>query len=259
MANLERLPRDIDRYMMLSAIAGAERAAVLPDGDRAHRSDHAAHLHADGRRGLQGVLAHRTRPEGLLHHSRRSRRNPAHPRQLARKGHPGHRRHRRPAHPGTGRPGCERHGHSGGQAGALHRLCRNRSGSLPARDARRRHEQRRAPEGRAVSGVPAPAASGEGLLRSRRRVRDGRAVEVSGRADPVRGFPHAERVCAAGEIQAPGAVLQRRHPGHGCGRPGGCLHVNPGHGHSVPGSPDHVPGRGLGRDGNRGSDDQRLR
>jgi len=55
MANLERLPRDIDRYMLLSSL-------------QERRSDPAAHLHAHGRRGVPGVLAHRPGPEGLLHH-----------------------------------------------------------------------------------------------------------------------------------------------------------------------------------------------
>jgi malic enzyme len=43
-------------------------------------------------------------------------------------------------------------------------------------------------------GYPRRRLRGKGLLRSRRRIRDCRAVEVSECADPVRGFPHAQRV-----------------------------------------------------------------
>ena len=62
------------------------------------------------------------RPRGLYPSSAAAgSRDPA---QLARDGCPLHRRHRRRAHPGPGRPGRQRHGHPGGQAGPLHRLRR---------------------------------------------------------------------------------------------------------------------------------------
>ena len=53
-----------------------------------------------------------------------------------------------------------------------------------------------AAEGRAVSGVPARAAEGEAVLRSRRGVRRCGAGTISERADPVRGLPDAERLRA---------------------------------------------------------------
>ena len=76
MMNLERLPARHRPVHAAVVAAGAQRAAVLSDGDRARRADPAAHLHADGRRGLQGVLAHREGTQGLLHHAGRSRADP---------------------------------------------------------------------------------------------------------------------------------------------------------------------------------------
>ena len=43
---------------------------------------------------------------------------------------------------------------------------------------------------------------------------------LSRRADPVRGFPDAERLRAAEQVPRSRALLQRRHPGHGCRRAG---------------------------------------
>jgi malate dehydrogenase (oxaloacetate-decarboxylating)(NADP+) len=50
MANLERLPRDIDRYLLLSGLQ-EKRAAVLPDARRQHRTLLPI-IYADGRRGV---------------------------------------------------------------------------------------------------------------------------------------------------------------------------------------------------------------
>ena len=55
------------------------------------------------------------------------------------------------------------------------------------------------------------------------------AVALSGRADPVRGFPDAERVRAAEQVPGSRALLQRRHPGHGGGRAGRRVLVDPHH------------------------------
>ena len=79
----------------------------------------------------------------------------------------------------------------------------------------------------------------------------GRAGAVSGRADPVRGFPDAERVRAAEQVPASRALLQRRHPGHGRRRPGRRVFLDAHHGPAVQGSEHHVPRRRLGRHGHR--------
>ena len=47
----------------------------------------------------------------------------------------------------------------------------------------------------------------------------GRTGTIPARTDPVRGLPHAQRLCLAEYLPRACAVLQRRHPGHGGGRP----------------------------------------
>ena len=61
MTNLERLPRDIDRYMLLSSLQERNERLFYRTVIDARRPDPAAHLHADGRRGVPGVLPYRAR------------------------------------------------------------------------------------------------------------------------------------------------------------------------------------------------------
>ena len=179
MANLERLPRDIDRYMQLSSLQEknerlfyqtviAHIEQILPliytptVGEACREFSHIARepkgffITPDDRGQIRRILD-----------------------QLAAARHPRHRRHRRPADPRPRRPGRQRHGHPDRQAGDLHRGRRHRSGRVPAGDARRRDQQRRAAEGRLVSRLPAAAAHRQSVFRARRRVRDRRAVALS--------------------------------------------------------------------------------
>ncbi len=78
-------------------------------------------------------------------------------------------------------------------------------------------------------GYPRRRLEGQGVLRPGRRVREGRAVALSRCADPVRGFPDAQRVRAAEQVPGARAVLQRRHPGHRRGRAGRRVRVDPDH------------------------------
>ena len=158
MTNLDRLASDIDRYVMLSGLQERNERlfyqTVIEHIDRIMpliytptvgeackefsqiaRYPKGFFITPDDRGQIRRILA-----------------------QLAQAGHPRHRRHRRTAHPGPRRSRRQRHGHSGRQARALHRLRGNRSGGVPAGDARRRHEQRGAAEGRALSRLSAPAA-----------------------------------------------------------------------------------------------------
>ena len=259
MTNLERLPRDIDRYMLLSAlqernerlfyqtvIAHIER--ILPliytptVGEACREFSHIAR-----------------EPKGFFITPGGSRTHPPDPGQLAAARHPRHRRHRRTAHPGPRRPGRQRHGHSDRKTGDLHRLRRHRSERVPAGDARRRDQQRGTAERRAVSRLSAAEARRQGVFRSRRGVRDRRAVALSGCADPVRGFPDAERVRAAEQVPGARALLQRRHPGHGGRGPGRRVLLDAHHRRAVQGSADHVPRRRFGGHGDRRSDDRGVR
>ena len=99
---------------------------------------------------------------------------------------------------------------------------------------------------RAVPRLPAPEAGRQGVLRPGRRVRDRRAVALSGCADPVRGFPDAERVHPAEQVQGSGALLQRRHPGHGrrgAGRRVSPRRASPASGSGICGSCSSAPAR----------------
>ena len=108
-------------------------------------------------------------------------------------------------------------------------------------------------------GYPRRQARRQGVFRSRRGVRDRRAVALSRCADPVRGFPDAERVRAAEQVPGARALLQRRHPGHGGRRPGRRVLLDAHHGRAVQGSADHVPRRRFGGHGDRRSDDRGVR
>ena len=57
----------------------------------------------------------------------------------------------------------------------------------------------------------------------------GRAVALPRCADPVRGFPDAERLHAPEQVPASRAVLQRRHPGHGRCRARRRVFIDPHH------------------------------
>ncbi len=259
MANLDRLPRDIDRYMLLSSLQERNQdlfyQTVIDHIDRILPLIYTPTVGEACRE-----FSHIARdPKGFFITPDDRGQHPPDSRELAGTRHPRHRRHRRSADSGTRRPRRQRHGHSRRQAGALHRVRGDRSGGVPAGDAGRRHEQRRAAEGRALSGVSAPAARGARLFQSGGRIRRSGTGALSRRADPVRGFPDAERVRAAREIPGPRPLLQRRHPGHGGRVARGRVFVDAHLRRPVQGPPHHVPRRGIGRHRDRRSDDDGLR
>ena len=123
--------------------ARPQRDAVLPRRLRQHRRNAAAHLHADGRPRLPEVRPHLPAPARPVHRRQRPRPRRAGAAQLALHARH-HRRERRRTDPRPGRPRRERHGHSGGQALALHGLRGHPPRTVPAGDPGRRHQQRRA-------------------------------------------------------------------------------------------------------------------
>ena len=128
MANLERLPRDINRYMLLSSVQERNERLfyqtviehidqILPliytptVGEACREFSHIARepkgffITPDDRGHIRRILGQLAPPQG---HSR-------------------HRRHRRPADPRTWRSGRQRHGHPDREAGALHGVRGRRS------------------------------------------------------------------------------------------------------------------------------------
>ena len=199
--------------------ARSQRSAVLPRRVRQRRRNPAAHLHADGGARLRALRAHLPAAARHVHQHQRPRPDRRRARQLAAPGRH-HRRHRRRAHPGPGRPGRQRHGHSGGQAVAVHRVRGRASGDMPADHARHGHQQRDAAQ-RPVLRRPAPPASHRrGLRRADRGIRHRRLQGVSGRDHPVRGFRQPQCVPPARALSRSHLHFQRRHPGHR-GRGGG--------------------------------------
>ncbi len=196
--------------------AGAQRAALLPHGDRPHRRDHAADLHADGGRGVPRVLAHRARAEGLLHHARRPRADREDPRQLARAGHPRHRRHRRAAHPRPRRPRRQRHGDS---RSASSRSTPPAPGipprALPAGDARRGHEQRGAARRRcSTSAIRTAASTARRTSRSSTSSCEAVQKKYPNALIQFEDFLTPDAYALLARLSRPRALLQRRHPGH---------------------------------------------
>ena len=120
MVNLDRLPRDIDRYMLLSSLQerneGLFFRAVIEHIERIMPLIYTPTVGEACKE-----FSHLSRePKGFFITPDRPREDPAHARQLAPEGRPRHRRHRRAADPRAGRPRSQRHGHSRGQAGAVH-------------------------------------------------------------------------------------------------------------------------------------------
>ena len=108
------------------------------------------------------------------------------------------------------------------QARALHRLRGHPAEALPAGDARRGHEQRGAARGRrSTSAIRASAWKASAYFDLVEEFVRAVQKKYPRRADPVRGLPDAERLRAAEQVPRSRAVLQRRHPGHrrrGAGR-----------------------------------------
>jgi hypothetical protein len=73
MKGLRALPRDLDRYMALSSVQERNEQLFYRDGDRPSRGNPALDLHADCRRSLPALFAHRARAQGVLHHGGRQR------------------------------------------------------------------------------------------------------------------------------------------------------------------------------------------
>ena len=96
----------------------------------------------------------------------------------------------------------------------------HRSGHHPADRARRRHQQRGATERPRLPRLAPRADRRAGLRRLRRDVRHDRDEGVPGRDAPVGGLRRAPRPPAARPLPRPALHVQRRHPGHGHGRPG---------------------------------------
>ena len=229
MANLERLPRDIDRYMLLSSLqernerlfyktitAHVDRIMPLiytpTVGEACREFSHLARdpkgffITPADRGSIRRILANWpgkdirvivvTDGQRIL---------------------------------GLGDLGANGMGIPDRQACAVHRLRGHRSGVVPAGDARRRHQQRGPARRPAVPRVSPQAADREGVLQPDRRVRERGAVALSRCADPVRRLPDAQRVRAPEQVPAARAVFQRRHPGHGRRRAGRRVLVDPDH------------------------------
>ena len=246
-------PQDVEPREVHQPLGAArpQRDAVLPRHHRPSRRDDADHLHADRRPRLPAVRAHlpaRARPVRQRDRPPPDRERAA---QLARAQRQDDRRHRRRAHPRPRRPRRQRHGHPDRQARAVHGGGRHRPDALPARRARRRHQQREPPQRPALH-RPAPEAAHRGAVRrTGRRVHPRRTPRVPRRHHPVRGLRQPQRVPAAEEVPQRDLHLQRRHPGHRRGRAGGphlgaARHRRPARGPARP-----VPRRGRGGDRHR--------
>ena len=201
MANLDRLPRDIDRYMMLSGLQERnERLFYQTVIEHIDRIMPLIYTPTVGEACKEFSQIARD-PKGFFITPDDRGRHPAHPRQLAQAKDirvivvtDGQRIL------GLGDLGANGMGIPVGKL-ALYTACAgiDPEACLPVTlDVGTNNEELR--KDVLYLGYPRRRLQGKRVLRSRRRVRDGRAGEVSERADPVRGFPDAERVCAAGEV-----------------------------------------------------------
>ncbi len=176
-------PRQPAREIHLPDLAArSQRSALLSHPHGEPRRDAAHRLHADGGTRLREVRPHLPAAARDLRHGRGPRPGEGAPSQLAASGRGDDRRHRRRAHPRPRRPGLQRHGDSGRQALALHRLRRHPPDAVPAGDARRGHQQPDAARRPALP-RPGPAASHRRGLR-----RAGRGVRQRGRARSFRAW-----------------------------------------------------------------------
>ena len=149
--------------------ARPQRVAVLSRAVRQHRRNAAAGLHPDRRTGVPEIRPHLSAAARPVHRRQRPRAHRAVAAQLALPGRH-HRRHRRRAHSRPGRSGRQRHGHSGRQAVALHRVRRRAPATVPAGHHRRRHQQRGDARGPVLRrAAPAPPHR-RGLRRTDRRI-----------------------------------------------------------------------------------------
>ncbi len=199
--------------------AGPQRDALLPPGPRAHRRDDADRLHAGGRRGVPEVPPHlpaRPRPLHRLRGPAPHRGDPPERRDPPPLGDRGDGRR---ADPRPRRPGRGRHGHPHRQALPLHPVRRDLALQHAADHARRGDEQPGAAERPAVPRHAPRARARGGVPGVRRRVRGRRAEGLPPRGAAVGGLPQGERALPARPLPRPALHLQRRHPGHGGGRP----------------------------------------
>ena len=119
-------PRQPAREIHLPDLAArSQRSTLLSHPHGESRRDAADRLHADGGTRLREVRPHLPAAARDLRHGRGPRPGEGAPSQLAASGCGDDRRHRRRAHPRPRRPGIQRHGNSGRQALALHRLRRH--------------------------------------------------------------------------------------------------------------------------------------
>ena len=135
---------------------------------------------------------------------------------------PADRRHRQRANPRPGGPGGRRHGHPGRQAGPLQRrapgsiprsACRSASTSGPTTSSLLDDPY--------YARLPAAPAPGRAVRGVHRGVRGRCQGSLPSRRAPVGRLPQEYRLPAPGPLPQATPQLQRRHPGHRGGGPGG--------------------------------------
>ena len=105
-----------------------------------------------------------------------------------------------------------------------------------------------------LSRLPAAAAAGRCLLEGARRLRRGRQRGLSELPGPVGGFSQEHRLRGPPALPEAGPQLQRRHPGHGGGRPGRNPHGPAHHRPEAARAADRLRGRRRGGRGHRQPD-----